>query len=99
MSSQNKKIVLRVLEETGFAYMISCGSGAINADYAEYASRQALTSFRQALKDPNLTYEHLCKILRRASQKESAKSCKTPWSIFMANYLEQHCNTNVQRTH
>jgi len=97
MSSRNvktKTVIRHVLEETGYAYMLSCESSHSNADYADYASSHSLSSFRRALRDPSLSYEDLCKILRRASHKENGRRCKTPWSLFMANYLEKHCNNN-----
>lgn len=96
MSSEitKKTVVRKVLEDTGFAYTLSCESEHINSDYADYASTQALDSFKQALKDPNLTYDDLCAILRKASSHASSRQCKTPWSMFMANYISRHCNGN-----
>lgn len=95
MSSKTTKTVIRrVLEETGYAYTLSCESSHSNADYADYASSHSLSSFQRALRDPGLTYEQLCKILRHAASKETHRRCKTPWSLFMANYLEKHCNSN-----
>ena len=93
MSSENKtKTIIRsVLEDTGYAYTLA---DSCNADYAEFASRNALPSFQTALKDPGLSYEKLCKMLRRAAKREAKRQCKTPWSLFMANYLEKHCNSN-----
>ncbi len=84
--------VRKVLEDTGFAYTLSCESQHINSDYADYASSQALASFQRALKDPNLSYEDLCQILRKASSRASSRQCKTPWSMFMANYISKHAN-------
>ncbi len=91
-SKQKRKATVRkVLEDTGFAYTLSCESEHINTDYADYASTQALESFKRALKDPNLTYDDLCGILRKASSRASSRQCKTPWSMFMANYIAKHC--------
>ena len=87
-----KKVVHRVLEETRYAYKLSCEMEHPNADYAEYASTQALTEFRRAFGNPDLTYEQLSKILRSASNKERRRQCKTPWAMFMANYLERNAN-------
>ncbi len=78
-----------VLKETRYAYDLSCESASINADYAEYASLQALHYFRQAFGKPDLTREQLCRLLRRAAMKEARRTCKTPWPLFMANYLER----------
>lgn len=97
-SIKTKTVIRRVLEETGYAYTLSCESDHSNADYAEYASSQALSSFQKALMDPELTYEQLCKILRRATTREIGRRCKTPWSLFMANCLEKHGNTNEAGT-
>ncbi len=89
-----KTIVRKVLEDTGYAYTLTCESH-VNSDYADFASTQALESFQRALKDPSLSYDDLCAILRRASSRASSRQCKTPWSMFMANYISKHCNSNV----
>ena len=97
MSSKNlqrKQVIRRVLEETGFAYTLNCECGMGNADYAEYASAQALDSFKRAFKNPELSYDDLCKMLRKATRRESKRSCKTPWSVFMANYLDTYANND-----
>jgi hypothetical protein len=95
----NKKVIHRVLEETKYAYRLSCETDHANADYAEYASLQSLTEFRRAFGDPELTYEQLCQILRSASNKERRRQCKTPWAMFMANYLERNGNSNSVHMH
>jgi hypothetical protein len=95
MSKTIKKTVVRkVLEDTGHAYTLMCQSH-VNSDYADFASSQALSSFQKALKNPNLSYDDLCVILRKASSRASSRQCKTPWSMFMANYISKHCNGNV----
>ena len=81
------RIVQNVLEETGYAYRLDCENGGTGGDYAEFASRHALTSFRSALNDPDMSYEELCALLRGASNRSGHRRCKTPWSIFMANYI------------
>lgn len=95
MSTQpDSKIgIHRVLEDTRYAYRITCEMDHSNADYAEYASSQSLNEFRRAFGNPELTYEQLCRILRSASNKECRRQCKTPWAMFMANYLERNDNT------
>jgi len=85
--------VRKLLEDTGQAYTMMCESHT-NADYADFASSQALESFKQALDNPELTYDDLCKILRKASTRASSRQCKTPWSMFMANYIAKHSNAN-----
>ena len=99
MSSQGAKQVkntkvLQVLEDTGFAYTLSCETQHLNTDYADYASTKALCSFKQALKNPDLTYDDLCVMLRRASRRASSRQCKTPWSMFMANHISRQSNNN-----
>ncbi len=94
MSSIKKKKVQQVLEDTGFAYSLSCETEHINADYADYASTQALRSFQRALRNPNLTYEELCVMIRRASGEANSRQCKTPWSMFMANAMHKSTNGN-----
>lgn len=89
----SKKVIHRVLEETRYAYGISTEMDHCDADYAEYASSQSLTEFRKAFGNPELTYEQLCKILRSASNKERRRQCKTPWAMFMTNYIERNDNT------
>jgi len=91
-SRHTKGVIHSVLEETRYAYNLSCEMENSNADYAEYASAQALPSFRMALQDPDLTYEDLCGMLRRAAGRTRARQCKTPWSLFMAGCLERTVN-------
>lgn len=93
-NASNKKVIHRVLEETKYAYRLSCETDHANADYAEYASLQSLAEFRRAFGNPELTHEQLCQILRSASNNERRRQCKTPWAMFMANYLERNSNGN-----
>ncbi len=95
----NKEVIHRVLEDTRYAYKITCEMDHSNADYAEYASLQSLAEFRRAFGNPELTYEQLCQILRSASNKERRRQCKTPWAMFMANYLERNGNSNIHIRH
>ena len=100
MSSEaTKNTVQRVLEETRYAYKLSCEMDNPNADYAEYASSQSLTDFRRAFGNPELTYEQLSRILRCASNKERRRLCKTPWAMFMVNYMERNGNMNSPIRH
>lgn len=92
-STSTNKVIHRVLEDTRYAYKIACEWEHPNADYAEYASMQALTDFQRAFDDDELTYEQLCMMLRKASNKERRRQCKTPWAMFMANYLERNAHT------
>lgn len=94
---KKQTVIRRVLEETGDAYKDVCDYTHVNADYAEFASSQALSSFQSALQDPELSYEDLCQMLRRATNKEACRQCKTPWSIFMANYIAMRHTANSNR--
>lgn len=98
-SLENKKVIHRVLEDTRYAYRLTNETGHMNADYAEFASSQALTEFRRAFGDPEMSYEQLCKMLRQASNKERRRQCKTPWAMFMANFLERNDNPGARHIH
>lgn len=89
-SYNNKKVMCRILEETRFAYRISSENDHLNADYAEYASAQALEDFRHAFGEPDMSHEQLCRMLRQAASKERRRQCKTPWAMFMANFIERN---------
>jgi hypothetical protein len=93
-NADNKKVIHHVLEETRYAYRIMAEKDHVDADYAEFASSQAIADFRRAFGDPELTHNQLAQILRRASNKERKRQCKTPWAMFMANYLERNDNVN-----
>jgi len=93
-TKQHKAKIQKVLEETNGAFQMTCEHTHINTDYADYASASSLSSFQRALKDPNLSYDDLCQMLRRASLRENHRQCKTPWSLFMANYIQKHNNGN-----
>lgn len=95
-SKKTKETVLKVLEDTGYAYTLTCESH-VNADYADFASTQALHAFKEALKNPDLTYDDLCAMLRKASSRASNRQCKTPWSMFMANYISKHSKVNAHK--
>jgi len=89
-----KKGIYKVLEETNYAYRIFCEWEHPNADYAEYASLQSIADFRKAFEDDSLSRDDLCRLLRRAADKARRRQCKTPWALFMANYLERNANFN-----
>ncbi len=91
VKKQKKAGVRKLIEDTGYAYTLMCESH-VNADYADFASSQALESFKTALENPDLTYDDLCQILRKASTRANTRQCKTPWSMFMANYIAKHSN-------
>ena len=96
-SLPNANKVIQVLEDTRAGYDIE--KNHLNGDYADYASSQALSEFRRAFGDPELTYEQLSKILRCATNKERRRQCKTPWAMFMANFIERNGNSNIHIRH
>lgn len=96
-SLTNARKVIQVLEDTRVAYDIE--KDYLNGDYADYASSQAIAEFRRAFGDPELTYEQLSKILRCATNKERRRQCKTPWAMFMANFIERQGNSNIHIRH
>ncbi len=89
-----KNNVQKLLEDTGQAYTLMCQSHT-NSDFADFAGSQALGSFREVLGNPDLTYDDLCVLLRKASNRASTRHCKTPWSTFMANYVAKRANNDV----
>ena len=93
-TTTTKKGIHQVLEDTRYAYRISCEWEHPNTDYAQYASMQALTDFQRAFGQEDLTYEQLCLMLRKAAAKERRRQCKTPWALFMTNYLERNVNSS-----
>jgi len=93
-TTDTKKVIHQVLEDTSYAYRLACEWEHPNADYADYASTQALHAFRLAFHDENLSHDQLCQILRHASNFERRRQCKTPWAMFMTNFLERHANAN-----
>jgi hypothetical protein len=96
-SFKNARKVIQVLEDTRVAYDIE--KNHLNGDFADYASQQAISEFRRAFGDPELTYEQLSKILRCATNKERRRQCKTPWAMFMANFIERNGNSNIHIRH
>lgn len=91
----NRKIQM-LLQETdvSFNMMIDAG-GHPNMDYAAYTANTRINCFRSALQNPELRRIELAAMLRRALKKQkSAKSQKTYWSAFMANYIHKNANSN-----
>lgn len=84
-----------ILEETGFAYNLSCESLHLNTDYADYATSHSYYTFKNVLEMPDLTQEDLCFMLRRASKRASRRHCQTPWSVFMLNHISRQSNNNA----
>ena len=69
---------------------------SVNADYAAFAS-MALDEFKDALKDPGLTGQQLRRILRHGTREHRLNEASSgSWSSFMARYVTQNVNGNVQ---
>lgn len=80
-----------LIEETNDAFSTS---GAMNADYAEFATL-ALSEFKHVLRNPKLTRAQLTHMLRTGMTKHRAvanpESC---WATFMANYIARTANSS-----
>lgn len=97
MTTGSSSIYSRVqalIEETNEAFA-QC-RGSINADYAEFAS-MALSDFKKALQDPNLTSAQLKVILRRAMLK-NRDSDPVTWPELMALHVACRANENERTT-
>lgn len=85
--------VQALLHDTNDAFL-SC-EGAMNTDYAEFASL-SIADFRHVLKKPDLKRHELAIILRKSMQRTCKKSSDPLlWPIFMAKYTQRSSNTNV----
>lgn len=76
-----------LIEQTNDAF--SCYD-AVNADYAEFATL-ALSDFKEALRNPNLTRGQLTRMLRRGMMKHSDKDPGS-WAAFMAAHVARAAN-------
>ncbi len=76
-----------LIEQTNEAF--SCYE-TVNADFAEFATL-ALSDFKEALRDPNLTRGQLTRMLRRGMTKHSDKTAGS-WSAFMAAHIAKAAN-------
>ena len=79
-----------LIEETNDAFCES--EGAINADYAEFATL-ALSDFKSVLSAPKLTKHELMDLLRTAMQKHKDKD-PLNWAAFMAYHIASTANKN-----
>lgn len=69
--------------------------GAMNTDYAEFASL-ALSEFKSALQNPELTGQQLRKLIRVGHKSHSHESPEECWATFMAQYVSMNGNTNLK---
>lgn len=70
----------------------SCGT--VNTDYAGFAA-MALSEFKDALGNPELTAHELRGILRKGSSSHRSENSEEPWPRFMARYVAHSANTNI----
>lgn len=82
-----------LIEETNDAYSIC--RGAINADYAEFAT-MSLSDFKKALNDQRLTREDLAGMLRSGGAEHKTVDPESCWATFMAHYIARSANKNEE---
>ena len=80
-----------LIEETNDAFS---SEGAVNADYAEYATL-ALGEFKHVLSNPGLTRRQLMNILRAGMTRHRQTTPGSCWSTFMAQYVARTANRNA----
>ena len=84
------------LEESRMSYRIMHESGDNpNIDYAGYCGHMALARFKKLLNDPSLTAEQLAGMMRLAAHRHQKSDPALRWSLFMADYITRHMNTNL----
>ena len=71
----------------------SCG--AVNTDYAGFAA-MALSEFKAALANPELTAHELRMILRQGSVSHRDAQSEESWPSFMARYVARSSNNNLE---
>ena len=92
MDNSVNRDVKAIIERTSDAF---AQYDSVNADYASFAS-MALSEFKTALNEPDLTGRELRRMLRRGHVKHQAQDSKASWSTFMAQYVERKANSNKQ---
>lgn len=80
-----------LIEQTNDAF--TCYD-AVNADFAEFATL-ALSDFKDALKNPNLTRGQLTQMLRCGMIKHQDKTPNT-WAAFMAAHVAKVSNMDAR---
>ena len=94
MGSTMYKSIKSLIEETNDAYSIC--RGAVNADYAEFAT-MSISDFKRALQDPRLTRAQLTKMLRTGATEHKAEDPESCWATFMAHYIARSANSRSNR--
>ena len=79
-----------LIEQTNDAFS---SYGNINADFAEFATL-AISDFKAALKNPDLTRAQLTRMLRGGMVKHKDKDPDS-WASFMAHHMAGVANTDV----
>lgn len=87
-----KKNVRDVIEEIDVAYHGLIAYQPMNTDYAGFAS-MAVSQFRDALRDPDLTREELGELIRKGIKKHRARGADANWTKFVASYMVKSANT------
>jgi hypothetical protein len=77
-----------LIEQTNDAYS---AYDTVNADYAEFAA-MALSEFKDALHDPQLTSRQLMSMLRTAAMTHKDIAPKSCWATFMAYHIARTAN-------
>ncbi|MCC6597521.1 MAG: hypothetical protein IT559_01880 [Alphaproteobacteria bacterium] len=80
-----------LLEGTYEAFEIC---GAVNTDYAEFASL-SLLDFKAAMENPALTGNQLRRAIRSGYSQHHNGSMEEGWASFMARYMSLSANSNA----
>ncbi len=95
MSECIKNELWFIIDEMSNAYQEVSGYEALNADYAEYAG-MAIGRFRDVLKNQSLTPCELDHMLRHGIATHKRDGDMTDWRRFVASYMAQASNANIQ---
>lgn len=94
MGSNIYNSIKSLIEETNDAYSIC--RGAVNADYAEFAT-MSISDFKRALQDPRLTRSQLTQLLRTGGAEHKVEDPESCWATFMAHYIARSANARSAR--
>ncbi len=95
MTQNVHRRIKNLLEETNDAFE-SC-AGGMNSDYASFVSMR-LSEFKSLLSNPDLTDRELRQMIRKGQQKSRAKDPEGCWASFIANYMANNANQNLEKT-
>lgn len=88
MTYHSHSRIRALIQDTNDAFLSI--EGGSNTDYADFAG-MALSEFKQALRDPNLTRSRLVSLLRKG-MFETKHADPDQWSILMAYQLNSATN-------